>query len=114
MTTAPSTAMLERIPDLGLFLRFVELDGSTEGKNPEPLEWFRDELTPTRRPASAPALAAAPRLRRTPGRGSRGRHLAGRFARDDVADRSTCDVRDAAASHLRHAFRSQGKGTRGA
>ena len=66
------------------------------------------------RPASAPTLAAATRLRRPPGRGSRGRHLAGRFARDDVADRSTCDVRDAAASHLRHAFRSQGKGTRGA
>ena len=37
-------AMLERIPDLPLFLRFVELDGSTEGKNPEPVEWFRTEL----------------------------------------------------------------------
>lgn len=36
--------MLERIPDLPLFVRFVELDGSTEGKNAEPLEWFRDEL----------------------------------------------------------------------
>ena len=32
--------MLERIPDLDLFVRFVELDASTEGKNPEPLEWF--------------------------------------------------------------------------
>jgi hypothetical protein len=36
--------MLERIPDPALFLRFVELDGSTEGKDPEPVEWFRDEL----------------------------------------------------------------------
>ena len=31
-----------RIPDLDLFLRFVELDGSTEGKNPEPVEWVRE------------------------------------------------------------------------
>jgi HD domain len=36
--------MLDRIPDLDLFARFVELDGSTEGKNPEPLHWFRSEL----------------------------------------------------------------------
>jgi hypothetical protein len=36
--------MLERIPDPDLFLRFVELDGSPDGKNPEPVEWFRDEL----------------------------------------------------------------------
>jgi hypothetical protein len=38
------SAMLERVPDLELFLRFIELDGSTEGKNPEPVRWFRDEL----------------------------------------------------------------------
>jgi hypothetical protein len=37
-------AMMERVKDPGLFLRFIELDGSTEGKNPEPIEWFRDEL----------------------------------------------------------------------
>ena len=37
-------AMLDRIPDPELFLRFIELDGSTEGKNPEPIQWFRDEL----------------------------------------------------------------------
>jgi 5'-deoxynucleotidase YfbR-like HD superfamily hydrolase len=37
-------AMASQIPDLSLFLRFVELDGSTEGKNPEPIEWFRAEL----------------------------------------------------------------------
>jgi hypothetical protein len=36
--------MLERIPDLDLFVRFVELDGSTEGKRPEPLEWLKGEL----------------------------------------------------------------------
>jgi hypothetical protein len=37
-------AMLERIPDVGLFLRFVQLDGSSEGKNPVPIEWFAGEL----------------------------------------------------------------------
>jgi hypothetical protein len=36
--------MLERIPDLDLFVRFVELDGSTEGKRPEPIEWLKEEL----------------------------------------------------------------------
>ena len=37
--------MLERVPDLDLFERFVELDASTEGKHPEPLDWFRSELS---------------------------------------------------------------------
>lgn len=37
-------AMLGKLPDLALFVRFVELDGSTEGKRGEPIEWFRDEL----------------------------------------------------------------------
>jgi hypothetical protein len=36
--------MLRRIPDPGLFMDFIELDGSTEGKNPEPLQWLREEL----------------------------------------------------------------------
>ena len=36
--------MMECVPDPELFLRFIELDGSTEGKDPEPIEWFRDEL----------------------------------------------------------------------
>jgi hypothetical protein len=36
--------MMKRIPDPELFLRFIELDASTEGKRPEPVEWFRDEL----------------------------------------------------------------------
>jgi hypothetical protein len=36
--------MLARVPDPALFLRFVELDGSTEGKNPEPIRWLREQL----------------------------------------------------------------------
>ena len=36
--------MMEKVPDAGLFLRFVELDGSTEGKDPEPIRWFAEEL----------------------------------------------------------------------
>jgi hypothetical protein len=36
--------MMRRIPDPQLFLRFVELDGSTEGKRREPIDWFRSEL----------------------------------------------------------------------
>ena len=37
-------AMIDRIPDMDLFLRFVELDGSTGGKNHEPIRWLKDEL----------------------------------------------------------------------
>lgn len=37
--------MLAEIPDPGLFMRFVELDGSPQGKNPEPIAWLRDELS---------------------------------------------------------------------
>jgi len=36
--------MIDRIPDLDLFLRFVELDGSTEGKAHEPIRWLKSEL----------------------------------------------------------------------
>jgi hypothetical protein len=36
--------MLARIPDRELFIRFVELDGSTAGKNHEPVEWLKREL----------------------------------------------------------------------
>ncbi len=36
--------MVRRVPDHELFLRFVELDGSTEGKNPEPIRWLAEEL----------------------------------------------------------------------
>ena len=37
-------AMVDRIPDIDLFLRFVELDGSTEGKTHEPIRWLKTEL----------------------------------------------------------------------
>ena len=36
--------MIDSIPDLDLFLRFVELDGSTEGKSHEPIRWLEAEL----------------------------------------------------------------------
>jgi hypothetical protein len=39
------SSMLGRIPDIELFVRFVELDGSTEGKNPEPIRRLKEELT---------------------------------------------------------------------
>ena len=37
--------MLARVPDRDLFLRFVELDASTEGKRSEPVDWLRRELS---------------------------------------------------------------------
>ena len=36
--------VIERVPDLDLFVRFLRLDCSTEGKNPEPVRWFEEEL----------------------------------------------------------------------
>jgi hypothetical protein len=36
--------LVRRIPDPALFMLFLELDGSTEGKKPEPIGWFREEL----------------------------------------------------------------------
>jgi hypothetical protein len=36
--------MMRCVTDPDLFLRFVELDGSTDGKRPEPIAWFREEL----------------------------------------------------------------------
>jgi hypothetical protein len=36
--------MLEAIPDLDLFVRFLELDGSTEGKKPEPVAWLKERV----------------------------------------------------------------------
>lgn len=41
-------AMRARLPDPDLFLRFVELDSSTKGKDPEPLKWLREELAARR------------------------------------------------------------------
>jgi hypothetical protein len=49
-------ATLSGIPDLGLFLRFVELDGSTRGKDPQPLRWLRGVVAA--QPLSHLALAA--------------------------------------------------------
>ena len=37
-------SMLSNVPDPELFLLFIELDGSAEGKNPEPIRWFREQL----------------------------------------------------------------------
>lgn len=42
--TARLDRLVAKIADPELFLRFVELDGSTEGKDPEPVRWFRREL----------------------------------------------------------------------
>jgi hypothetical protein len=36
--------MLDRIPDHELFQRFIEVDGASEAKNPEPIRWLRSEL----------------------------------------------------------------------
>ena len=36
--------MLERIPDHELFQRFIEVDGASEAKDPEPIRWLRAEL----------------------------------------------------------------------
>jgi hypothetical protein len=49
---------LERIPDVALFVRFVELDASTEGKDVSFLWWFRRELA--RRGALPEAAVNAP------------------------------------------------------
>lgn len=53
--------MIRRIPDPDLFLRFVELDGSTEGKRPEPVEWLRDELVKRGLIGSGPGSVGASR-----------------------------------------------------
>jgi hypothetical protein len=36
--------MLDRIPDHDLFQRFIEVDGASEAKDPEPIRWLRSEL----------------------------------------------------------------------
>jgi hypothetical protein len=51
-------AALERIPDVALFVRFVELDASTEGKDVSFLWWYRRELA--RRGALPEAAVDAP------------------------------------------------------
>ena len=56
--------MMKRVRDPELFLRFIELDGSTEGKRPDPIEWFRDELVRRghldRQTAEPPPVTVAP------------------------------------------------------
>jgi hypothetical protein len=42
-------ALLGRIPDVGLFLRFVELDASTQGKDPGLLAWVQAATGASRR-----------------------------------------------------------------
>lgn len=42
--------LLERLPDVDLFVRFVELDGSTEGKDPDPFRWFTAQVANRARP----------------------------------------------------------------
>ena len=36
--------LVARVPDHDLFLRFIEVDGASEAKDPEPIRWFRDRL----------------------------------------------------------------------
>lgn len=44
LDTGAFAEMLRRVPDHGLFQRFIEVDGASEAKNPEPIRWLRDEL----------------------------------------------------------------------
>ena len=44
LQTEKFEAMLDRIPDHELFQRFIEVDGSSEAKDPEPIRWLRAEL----------------------------------------------------------------------
>lgn len=37
-------SMMDRVTDPELFLAFVELDASTDGKHSEPVAWFREQL----------------------------------------------------------------------
>jgi hypothetical protein len=44
LKSAAFEEMLDRIPDHELFQRFIEVDGASEAKNPEPIRWLRGEL----------------------------------------------------------------------
>ena len=129
--------MIDGIPDLDLFLRFVELDGSTEGKSHEPIRWLKAELAQRGwlesarldreaellgRPRGAGARARPGRAARAggassaPTAGPRGSRPApaGRPTRDGAADRSAQVKRGSCASQLRCLARSVGEGARGA
>jgi hypothetical protein len=57
-------AVIERVPDLELYLRFVELDAVCEGKDPTLLWWVRREFAArgllASRPPTGPVTALAP------------------------------------------------------
>jgi hypothetical protein len=58
---APEQALqplLERVPDLELFARFIELDAANEGKDLTFLWWFRRELAIAGRLPAHPTIAA--------------------------------------------------------
>jgi hypothetical protein len=61
------SALLARLPDVELFMRFVELDASTEGKDPGLLRWLRTatggEASTRRARARRFAGTLVPRLR---------------------------------------------------
>jgi hypothetical protein len=56
---AALSALLTRLPDVELFMRFAELDASTEGKDPGLLLWLRGAVVADR---SHPVLRRARRL----------------------------------------------------
>jgi hypothetical protein len=35
---------LDRVPDHDLFMRFIEIDGSSEAKDQEPIRWLREQM----------------------------------------------------------------------
>jgi hypothetical protein len=36
--------VFDRVPDHGLFLRFIEIDGAGEAKDQEPIRWLREQM----------------------------------------------------------------------
>ena len=36
--------VFDRVPDHALFLRFIEIDGSSEAKDQEPIRWLREQM----------------------------------------------------------------------
>ena len=37
--------VLASVPDHDLFMRFIEIDGASEAKDQEPIQWLRDQMT---------------------------------------------------------------------
>jgi hypothetical protein len=44
LNAAALDEVLERVPDPALFLRFIEVDGSSEAKDQEPIRWLRGQM----------------------------------------------------------------------